>query len=178
MTRDELLAAYESGRRNFGGADLTGADLNGADLTGADLTGADLNVADLTGADLRGANLRGADLDWANLSGANLGWANLSGANLSGANLSGANLSGAYLSGVYLRDQWIIQGGVRSDGYHFLLQKLTQDSEPMVKAGCRYFTLPEAHKHWRQTRGGTQLGLETFAILDSLEALAKARGLI
>lgn len=153
MTRDKLLAAYESGRRNFGGADLRGANFSWADFRGANLSGADLSGANLMGVDLRGANL-------------------------SGAYLSVVDLRRTNLSGAYLGDQWIIQGGIRSDGYRFLLQKLTQDSEPMIKAGCRYFTLPEAREHWYQTRGGTQLGLETFAILDSLEALARVRGLI
>ena len=83
-----------------------------------------------------------------------------------GANLGGANLG----------DQWIIQGPVRSDGYFFFLQKQPDNDAPMVKAGCRHFTLPEARAHWEATRKGTPLGDETFAILDCLEALAKARG--
>ena len=95
-----------------------------------------------------------------------------------GANLSGANLSGANLWGADLGDQWIIQGPTRSDGYQFILQKLTSETEPMVTAGCQYFSISDARKHWTDTRGGTPLGDETFAILDCLEALAKIRGLI
>ena len=52
MTRDELLAAYAAGKRNFRGADLGGADLAGAYLGGADLRWAYLGGADLGGADL------------------------------------------------------------------------------------------------------------------------------
>lgn len=115
-----------------------------------------------------GANLSGADLSCANLS-----RANLSGANLSCANLSCANLSGAYLSG-----QWIVQGGVRSDGYAFFLQKLTADKEPMVKAGCRYFTLREAQAHWEKTRAGTALLTETRALVRAMVDIAHARGLM
>ncbi|MHB1310616.1 MAG: pentapeptide repeat-containing protein [Gemmatimonadaceae bacterium] len=117
MTRDELLTAYASGRRDFRGADLRGAnligaDLRGADLSGADLSGADLRGADLSGADLSGADLSGADLRVADLSGADLRVADLSGADLrvadlgradlGRANLSRTDLGGAYLGGAYL----------------------------------------------------------------------------
>ena len=45
MTRDELFAAYASGRRDFSRANLRGANLRGANLSGADLTGANLDGA-------------------------------------------------------------------------------------------------------------------------------------
>ena len=136
-----------------------------------------------SGADLRGAYLGGADLGGANLLGANLGDADLRGANLGdaylgGANLRDADLGGADLGGADLRGQWVIQGATRSDGYAFFLQKLKDDAEPMVKAGCRYLTLADARQHWQDTRADTQLGNETFAIIDGLVALAKARGLM
>jgi hypothetical protein len=137
-------------------------------MTRGEILEAVKNCANLSGADLHNANLRGADLHNANLRGADLHNANLHNANLRGADLRGADLG----------KQWIIWGPVRSDNYAFFLQRLTQDSEPMVKAGCRYFTLPEARLHWQTTRGGTPLGVETFAILDCLEALAAARGLL
>jgi hypothetical protein len=89
----------------------------------------------------------------------------------------GANLSGADLSGAYLGGQWIISGPTRSDGYVFFLMRITQYPEPHVIAGCRDFSMPEARKHWQDTRAGTALGDETFAILDCLEAMQKARGL-
>ena|ERR1700719_4451996 len=95
-----------------------------------------------------------------------------------GMSVKWAIKSGAYLGGAYLGDQWIIQGPVRSDGYAFFLQKLKDDDKPMVKAGCRYVTIPEAHAHWTETRGGTPLGEETFAILDFLERAAVIRDLI
>lgn len=100
------------------------------------------------------------------------------GAYLRGAYLRGADLRGAYLSGAYLGEQWIVQGACRSDGYWFQLQKLTGDVEPMVKAGCRYFTLVEAREHWQKTRGGTPLGEETMAILNCMKAMARVRGLL
>jgi len=56
--------------------------------------------------------------------------------------------------------------------------RLTQYKEPHVVAGCRDFTIADARKHWEVTRAGTALGNETFAILDCLEAVQKARGLL
>jgi hypothetical protein len=57
----------------------------------------------------------------------------------------------------------------RSDGYIFTLN----DNGTKVAAGCRYFTFEEAHRHWKKTRGGTELGDETFDILDFLKKQAK-----
>jgi len=172
-----LSGAYLSGA-NLSGADLGGANLSGAYLSGAYLGGANLSGANLSGAYLSGADLSGADLGGANLSGAYLSGAYLGGADLGGANLSGANLSGAYLGGADLSGQWIVQGATRSDGYAFFLQMLTGDKEPMVKAGCRLLTVPQAQKHWADTRGGTALGDETEVIIRSMVVLAKIRGLV
>ncbi len=166
MTPQELISEYKDGRRDFSGANLRGADLRSANLRGANLRGANLGGANLGNANLGGANLRGADLRSANLGGANL----------RGADLGGANLGGAYLRGAYLGDQWIIHGATRSDGYAFFLQKLKEDKEPMVKAGCRYFTLPEAQAHWERTRAGEALLDETREIVRCMVRLAQIRG--
>ena len=139
----------------------------------ANLSGAYLSRADLGGADLGGAYLGGANLSRAYLGGAYLGGADLSRADLGGANLGGANLSGANLG-----EQWVIQGAHRSDGYPFFLQKLTGDAEPMVKAGCRHFTLAQAQKHWEKTRAGTALLKETENIVRSMVELARIRKLM
>ena len=165
-------------RANLSGADLSGAHLSRANLSRADLSGANLSGAHLSRANLSRADLSGADLSGANLSGANLSGAHLSRANLSGADLSRADLSGAYLSRANLSGQWIIQGATRSDGYAFFLQKLTADTEPMVKAGCRYFTLRAAQAHWEKTHAGTALLTETSIIVRSMVDLAHARGLM
>ena len=60
----------------------------------------------------------------------------------------------------------------------FFWQKLKDDSEPMVKAGCRYFTLAQAESHWTATRGKTALGRETEAIVRSMVSIAQIRGLM
>ena len=148
-----------------------GLSVKWAIKAGADLARANLAGANLAGAYLAGAYLAGADLARADLARADLARANLAGAYLAGADLAGANLARADLA-----NQWIVQGAVRSDGYAFVLTNY-KDEGVRLKAGCRNFTLAEARQHWKETRDGTPLGAETFAILDCLEAMAKARGL-
>jgi hypothetical protein len=171
-----------------------------ANLAGANLAGANLVVPTLRmpflrvprgcqpcgclpcgcqprGCQPRGCQPRGcqpcgclADLAGANLAGANLAGANLAGAKLAGANLAGAgaNLAGAKLAGR------IIDGGIRADGYRFLLTR-TEPGEWRVKAGCRNFTLAEAREHWGASYGRTELGAEALAIIDHMVALAELR---
>ena len=167
-------AAVKAGQ-SLARADLRLANLARANLTGANLTGADLTGAYLAGVNLARANLTGANLTGANLTGAYLARANLTEANLAEANLTGADLRRADLARANPGSHKILQGPIRSDGWQFMLTNL--DGEGWrIKAGCRYFTLDEAREHWQQTRGGTPLGNETFAILDALLAIAKARG--
>ena len=120
----------------------------------------------------RRANLSGANLIADDLSGADLSRADLSRANLIGANLSGADLSGANLIGADL-----IDCGHRSDGYRFVGSK-AKDGTVMVKAGYRFFSLADARVHWTRTRGGTQLGAESLALVDHLERMATIAGWI
>ena len=126
------------------------------------------------------ANLIDADLRNADLSGADLRNANLNGANLRNANLIGANLSDACLSGAYLRDAnlggaSIIDAGQDKRGYRFVA--IQHGGAVMVQAGCRWFTLAEATKHWSPARE-TDAGLqgECKAKVASIHTVAKARG--
>ncbi len=137
-----------------------------ADLSAANLGWANLREADLRRADLRGADLREADLCEATLCGANLYKANLR-----RADLRRADLSGAKRGGCTLKD--LITSTNRSDGYTFLLWNTLEGWR--VEAGCRWFTFENAQKHWRATRGGTPLGLETRDILRFFRARAKSR---
>ena len=62
-------------------------------------------------------------------------------------------------------------GPRRSDGYTFFL---TPDGH--IHAGCRDFaSFAAARKHWRDTRGGTALGIESQGILLILQKLAKVK---
>ena len=167
MTRDELLSAYAAGKRDFRSVNLQGENLQGVNLQNANLRGANLRGADLGGVNLQDANLRGA-----NLRGADLGYADLQ-----GVNLQNVNLRGAYLGSAGLGEQWIIQGPIRSDGYQFFLMRLLGEKTAMVRAGCRWMSLPEARTYWQATRGGTQLGNETMDILIWLERAMALRGL-
>ena len=67
-----------------------------------------------------------------------------------------------------------VYGIMRSDGHCFAYVPCS-DGKLRVIAGCRYFTMREARKHWKETRGGTALGEETFAILKALAALQKVQ---
>ena len=146
-----VKADADLSRANLSRAYLSGADLRGSDLSYANLSGADLSRADLMGANLRGADLRGADL--------------------SRAYLSGANLSGADLTNTDL-----IDGGQRSDGYRIV--GWVKDGVLQIRAGCRSLSIADARAHWDQTRGGTPLGDETFAILNHIETVARIRKLV
>jgi len=57
---------------------------------------------------------------------------------------------------------------LRSDGYDFIIAPDSQ-GEPIITAGCRYFTIEEAKEHWERTRGNTPLGKETMRIIKYLE---------
>lgn len=115
----------------------------------------------------------------ASLSGANLRWAYLGEADLSGASLSGADLRWANLGGANLGNQWIIQGGTRTDGHQFRLQKLTGDKVPVVCAGCRNFTLAEAQAWWESASyPSPALAAETRVIVRALVDIAHMRGLM
>ena len=144
------------------------ADLSGANLGEADLSGANLGEADLYGANLYGANLYGANLYGANLSRANLYGADLSRANLYGANLYGADLYGEKITRLIARAD-------RMDGYRFMALEL-ESGGFKIKAGCRWFTLPEFRAHTDAEYSGTDKHRETNDILDFIEARAKALG--
>lgn len=75
----------------------------------------------------------------------------------------------AWVSGVNIT-------AVRSDNYTFTVAP-TPDG-PRIIAGCRYFSFNEARKHWTETRGGTQLGEESLALVDHLERMARICGLM
>lgn len=92
------------------------------------------------------------------------------------ANLYGTTLVGADLNGANLDATVLLDGGQRSDGYRFV--GWMKAGVLSIRAGCRNFTMAEARVHWAETRGGTPLGDETFAILDHIERVAKVRGLL
>jgi hypothetical protein len=58
----------------------------------------------------------------------------------------------------------VVKTATRSDDYTFELRDCGAEGY-MLQAGCRWFTMAEAYKHWEETRKGTDLGNETFDIL-------------
>jgi NDP-sugar pyrophosphorylase family protein len=69
---------------------------------------------------------------------------------------------------VIARKMMVVKGPAtivrRSDGHCFLMA-FDRGGTRRVSAGCRYFSGPEAWRHWTATREGTPLGEETFKIL-------------
>ena len=116
----------------------------------------------------------GQAVKWAVKTRANLTGADLADAYLADANLADANLADANLAGSNVSDR-IIDGGLRSDGYRFLLTR-TEPGPWRVKAGCRNFTLEEATAHWAAKRpAGDPIGDETRMIIANMLAIAKLR---
>ena len=91
-SKQSIVDAYNSGRRDFSREYFGGLDLREITLSEADLSEADMAWTNLSGADISGADLRRAELAWTNLSGADLRRADLTGADLTRADLSGANI--------------------------------------------------------------------------------------
>ena len=113
ITADEILTAYESGRKDFSMKDFSMQDLQKATLSElkvrnsklvrVNFQGADLNHSNFTNCDLRQVMFRNADLNKclfnsSNLEGVDLRGANLNSANFKNVKLKGANLCGANLS--------------------------------------------------------------------------------
>jgi uncharacterized protein YjbI with pentapeptide repeats len=94
--------------------------------------------------------------------------ANLHGAELMDVNFSKTNLTGTKYKGVALGRCGAVAQAKRSDMYNFQLMHCA-DGKWRVMAGCRWFTLPQAWKHWENTRRNTDLGEETYDILVMFE---------
>ena len=175
------------------GIDLKGADLSFLNLSDLNLRGAKLarakldnsvvSYANLEGANLMEASLRNTNVHGSILSKANLAraWlirtqfvfavlenANLHGVELMDVNFSKTNLTGTEYKGVALGRCGAVAQAKRSDRYNFQLMHCA-DGKWRVMAGCRWFTLPQAWKHWETTRRGTDLGEETYDILVMFE---------
>lgn len=86
----------------------------------------------------------------------------------SGANLSRASLYGENITRLIARAD-------RMDGYQFMALEL-ESGGFKIKAGCRWFTLPEFRAHTDAEYPGTDKHRETNDILDFIEARAKALG--
>lgn len=80
---------------------------------------------------------------------------------------------------------WSLLAGIRSDNFIFTLQRVN-GGPVMVRAGCRYFTLAEASRHWgkrywryfRNKREGARLAKESRALIGMALHRAKCNGFI
>lgn len=172
---------------------LVGADLSYCDMSFVQFRGAKLPEALFVGSNLRYsqweeaklvdcvfrdvnasfANFATADLTRAEFMSTNLTCSYMVKANLTktqfiSANLRDARLDGTTFRAVKLGGRGAIAAALRSDGYSFQLMDCA-DGKWRVLAGCRWFTLPEAWKHWETSRRNTDLGEETFDILVMFE---------
>lgn len=70
-------------------------------------------------------------------------------------------------------DGWILFGPTDVRGYgpkfHFALQQLKCDKQLRVRVGCRYYTLPQAYRHWSRA---TKRGNSTSRRNEARQALA------
>jgi len=148
---------------NLRGAILRGSDLHGADFSYSDLCDADLSRSNLLNVNLCDVSLRGTILCNVDLRGADLRGADLTNAYLCGSDLHSVNLRGVGLRGTDLYDTFTFCIGTRSDGYTFYAQD--KGDSLWILAGCRYLSIDDAKKHWKDTRGGTQLGDESLQLL-------------
>lgn len=113
ISAEEVLSAYDAGRKDFGWKDLSMQDLQKANLSESkfhdsklirvNFQGADLHWSNFHDCDLRLSMFRNADLHKcvfhsSNLEGIDLRGANLNGANFKNTKLKGVNLCGANLS--------------------------------------------------------------------------------
>ena len=114
FTTEEIIKAYDGGRKDFGLKDLSMQDLQKADLAESkfhnsklvrvNFQGTNLAKASFVNCDLRQAMLRNADLTRAIFKSANLENVDLRGANLSFANFKNTKLKGANFCGTNLSD--------------------------------------------------------------------------
>ena len=116
------------------------------------------NGTDLCRTNLRDANLRGVDLR---------------GANLRDANLRDADLCGANLE----HNKTVISCGLGD--YAMLIHQGREGL--MVKAGCRYFSIDEAKKHWNENKNSwttktDEYGERQLRMLAFLESEASVLG--
>jgi serine/threonine protein kinase, bacterial len=111
---EEILSAYDAGRKDFGLKDLSMQNLQKANLSESkfydsklirvDFQGADLSRSNFSNCDVRQAMFRNANLNKCMFYASNLEGVDLRGANLSGSNFKNAKLKGANLCGTNLSD--------------------------------------------------------------------------
>jgi hypothetical protein len=178
LTAQQLLAAYEAGRRDFSlvradYADLTGANLQGASFYCASLRGANLSDASLTyvqfkGADLTEAVLRGSQLNATDLIAANFHDADMRQTDLTGAALTRADCTGADMRRAYFGGASLGQASFRGARLDHASLGSTHFDDVDVHAFCALSTL----KHYSPSyidsrtvmRSYTHPGLKRFML--------------
>lgn len=118
------------------------------------------------------ANLRQECLCHLDFSYLNLTHADFTGSNIICALFTGAKLfNTCFVGAILAQDVRAISGPVRratrADGFEFFLWPT--DAGWRVMAGCRFFDMNKAWRHWEMTRGNTARGDESLDILTMFE---------
>jgi uncharacterized protein YjbI with pentapeptide repeats len=122
------------------------------------------NGGDFLGGNFRGGDFRGGDFLGGNFLGGNFRGGNFRGGNFLGGNFLGGNFLGGNVRGT--RPTRILTL-CHVDGCPKTLCAV--NGVAFILAGCRWFTLAEARKHWSKREDRTT----TFAMLRGIEAVAK-----
>lgn len=152
--------------------DIEDFDTSQLDLSDTNFSQANLRNIHLAGADLSGCNFNDTDLRSANLRDCDLIGCAFDNTRLTGADLTGADLRDTSFSHVEARDVGGLILLCDLNDYFMYGYRRTADDVVRVRAGCRDFTLEEAHDHW--DRAGDRL--EIRAGLALIEAVARNRG--
>jgi hypothetical protein len=137
------------------------------------------NYADFRGSDLRhtrfregiwyNADFRNANLERVAFIDLQLGNVDFRGANMNHVNFNdGARFAGA---------KGIVEGGTRRDGYRFW-GWVCKEEGLKIRAGCRNFTLEQAHSWWGRDHRGSKLAAESMLIVESIQKRAELLGLL
>ncbi|MGL5735485.1 MAG: hypothetical protein ACRCYS_11515 [Beijerinckiaceae bacterium] len=141
-------------------------------IWGGTIEGGTIEGGTIWGGTIKGGTIKGGTIWGGTIEGGTIKGGTIEGGTIWGGTIKGGTIEGGTIKGGTITQQPLSIS--RSDGFFFTLNMI--DGQPMVGAGCRFFTFEQSRIHWQKTRGGTPLGDETFVILEHLELIAKATG--
>jgi hypothetical protein len=139
---------------NFRGGDFWGGDFWGGDFWGGDFRGGDFWGGNFWGGDFWGGDFRGGDFRGGNFRGGNFRGGDFWGGDFWGGNAHGVKA-----------DRILTMCHV--DGWPKTLCAI--NGVAYILAGCQWFTLADARKHWSKRPDRTN----TLAMLTGIEIVAK-----
>lgn len=162
---------------NFQNCDFEEAILVQCSFRDCDFTGANFNQTRFFGCDFNRSVFRDAVLrsvSWIHTSQGDAVWSGAS-IHTPTAILNHDPTTGPIMGGAIYNhhngescvlDRGFVKMTHRSDTHIAYLVHVVDETDPWrILMGCRFFTFTEAWAHWKATRDGTPLGIETYAIL-------------